>query len=335
MKKLVCLIFLLSGCASPELCREGRIYFMEGKWEDAYHAFSTCLEKYPENAELYRLRGLASFRMERYEDAVRDIEKAIEINPDRSIYYVDLAKIYHAKGEREVCLQYYTKAIEKEPQNHDFYEWRAMVYFEMGEYRKAAEDLTLALRYSVVKMPLRCKRMRMYALAGMLDEAIKETRELWEFFGEKAQLHGELAFLYFWKGECDSAVFHFTRAIEEGGSPDLYFWRGLVYYFMGETENALGDVNQGREKAGSGIQKTFFNALYALIKKDHVQAVKEFDYLIENMPSVGDFYYLRGEAYRLMGKSEEAEKDWEKAHFFNNNYPLRWRKGLDKENIKE
>ena len=122
MKKLA-LVFvtlcalLLAGCENPA---KSRIYTEEGskqllRYSDYKTAEETLTEaiRYDKNNfEAYYYRGCARVNAMKYDEAIADFEKAVELKPDYADAYFNLGRTYYIKHDEDKACEYY-KLAEK------------------------------------------------------------------------------------------------------------------------------------------------------------------------------------------------------------------------------
>jgi len=101
----------------------------------------------------YAHRGRIYLSEKKYEEAIEDYKKAIELSKDKSEdwFFMNLAKAEQDAGnydDKEI-LSYFDKAAEKGTSNSFIYEGRARIKLVLGDIEGAKEDLKKAL--SLVK----------------------------------------------------------------------------------------------------------------------------------------------------------------------------------------
>ena len=122
MKKLaliittICVLFLTS-CENPA---KSRLYTEEGskqllRYSDYKKAEETLTEaiKYDKsNFEAYYYRGCARVNAMKYNEAIADFEKAVELKPDYADAYFNMGKTYFLMNDEDKACEYY-KLAEK------------------------------------------------------------------------------------------------------------------------------------------------------------------------------------------------------------------------------
>jgi Flp pilus assembly protein TadD len=109
---------------------------------------SSCTEylnSHPENrddeAASYFYRGTALGASERYDEAIEDLGKAIEIAPAWPMPYNSRARALMSKGEPARAIDDYGTLVELSPRNAAVYVDRAFAYMRLKDFDHALADL--------------------------------------------------------------------------------------------------------------------------------------------------------------------------------------------------
>ena len=120
--------------------KRGVNYLEQGKYEQAIGNFNKAIELNPKYANAYYNRGVAYYSKGEYDKAIADYTKAIELNPKFAKAYNDRGIAYKNKGEYDKAIADYTKAIELNPKFAEAYYNRGWVYYKKGDIEKACAD---------------------------------------------------------------------------------------------------------------------------------------------------------------------------------------------------
>jgi len=104
---------------------KGLRYFKENKYEQAMSEFKKAIEIDPDFYQAYHNLGLTYASMNQFQDAKYSFEKAIQINPNVAETYKSLGKVCVALKNYEESLDYYIKYTELNPND-------ASAYFDIG-----------------------------------------------------------------------------------------------------------------------------------------------------------------------------------------------------------
>jgi len=98
--------------------QRGEELLRQKNWPEAYLAFSEAVELYGEEGEFHAFKGWARFQMdpERYAvEALRELERAIQLNPKSDRTYLFAGHIHKATGRTDLAEQHFEKAIQVNP----------------------------------------------------------------------------------------------------------------------------------------------------------------------------------------------------------------------------
>ncbi|MGB4604399.1 MAG: tetratricopeptide repeat protein, partial [Bacteroidales bacterium] len=88
-------------------------------------------------AYIYYHRAIAYRFSKDYDNALNDLNKAIDLYPDYYLAYNMLGNIYFDQEQYDAALKYYQKAIELNPDYVVAYYNVANIYYEQGNYSAA------------------------------------------------------------------------------------------------------------------------------------------------------------------------------------------------------
>ena len=120
MKRLTLLLstVLLLALASCENPAKSRVYTEEGsklllrysKFDEAEETLTKAIQYDKHNFEAYYYRGCAKVNAKKYQEAVADFEKAIELKPDYADAYFNIGKTYYLMNNEDKACEYYKLA---------------------------------------------------------------------------------------------------------------------------------------------------------------------------------------------------------------------------------
>jgi curved DNA-binding protein CbpA/CheY-like chemotaxis protein len=97
--------------------QKGELFFKSGRWEDAETQFREAITLNHAEAEFYAYLGMAIFkRTGKAEEALAQVNKALEMDPRLHSGTLFAAQLYVAQGEGERAKTILRKAIEKDPE---------------------------------------------------------------------------------------------------------------------------------------------------------------------------------------------------------------------------
>jgi len=97
--------------------QKGELFFKSGRWEDAENQFREAISLNHTEAEFHAYLGMAIFkRTGKPEQAVKPLEKALELDPRLHSGILFLTQVLETQGEVERAKSLLRKAIDKDPE---------------------------------------------------------------------------------------------------------------------------------------------------------------------------------------------------------------------------
>jgi len=111
-------------------------------FKEAMKVTDDALNMFPNDTELYYIRGSLNFQRGLYKSAVDDYDKALFFNAEWNTYeiYLNRGFAYEALKNLNMAIQDFTKAVTLNPNNAGGYVARANTLYNMAKYQEAAED---------------------------------------------------------------------------------------------------------------------------------------------------------------------------------------------------
>ncbi|CAM6044831.1 unnamed protein product [Sphagnum compactum] len=157
---------------ADEAKAKGNATFSAGKFEEAIGYFVEAIALSPDNHVLYSNHSAAYASLHKYEDALKDAKKTVELKSNWAKGYSHLGAAYvglgqldeaigsykqealqekeygdavYKKKEFESAVQHYSRAIELDDEDISYITNRAAVYLEMGKYEESIVDCDKAV----------------------------------------------------------------------------------------------------------------------------------------------------------------------------------------------
>ena len=166
--------------------------------------------------EFYRMFNVAIELMQkgRFEEAIPQWRKAVEMNPDDSRAHFNLAHSLNERGQLDDAIVEYRKAIELEPGNASLYANLGLALAHRGqldesivEYRKI--DRVESGERGCAGRP----RGRLCSIKGQAAEAIEHLAKAVELDPENAEARNKLGSVLAKTGQVDQGLAHLEKAV--------------------------------------------------------------------------------------------------------------------------
>ena len=242
-----------------------------------YKYVQQAIEQYPDAAFFYYLRSDLSKhpKINKREDILKSLDKAIELDPNFSRAYESRGYYYYTQKQYDKALEDYDKEIELDPNNAFPYRMRSKIHKKRGETDKVFEDdnkvIELAPDYSVIEQLARASS---YYSKGKYDDAIsdctqviavcekvKKAKEKNKSYGKGGLIRVDGMYYTPLPGKGEELFKVLEMASAETFGPIAYTIRGKAFYELGKYQEALND---GRKVVS---QKGGWKEAEALIEK--------------------------------------------------------------------
>ena len=259
-------------------------------------------------------RGITYWLMEHYPEAIADLTRAIEIDPDDDWAIANRGVTYRLMEHYPEAITDLSHAIEIDPE----YDWaivnRGITYRQMDRYSEALADFNRAIELDPDYKWAIANRGMTYRWMECYPEAIADLNRAIELDSEYKWAISNRGLTYWLMEHYSEAIADFNRAIELDPDDDWAIaWRGETYRGMKQYLNALADLNRAVELDS---QSSFNLASRGQVNKSlqhYEAAIKDFDGAIKLDVESAWKFVERGETYRLMERYPEAIADLNRA----------------------
>jgi tetratricopeptide (TPR) repeat protein len=186
--------------------------------------------------------------MQRYNEALTDLSRAIELAPGHAWTIAGRGQTYQAIGRHESALADFTRAIELDPEYAWAFARRGEIRLAMQQHHDALADFDHALAINPRASWAMAGRGQSYQSMGMYEEALASYSQAIElnpgfawYFSSRGQLYQRVE-------QYAQAVADFSRAIEIDATYSWSFaWRGQARRSVGLYADALADFQRALE----------------------------------------------------------------------------------------
>jgi TolB-like protein/DNA-binding winged helix-turn-helix (wHTH) protein/Tfp pilus assembly protein PilF len=218
----------------------GWLELADWDWRGSEQAFRRAIELNPnlKPARTWYSQYLSAMR--RFDEAIAQAQRAIEIDPLDSSMVTHAAAAYYEAGRVDEAIAYWLQVVKQDPNYWGAHHYLARAYILKGKYDEAITELQLAsqLRNRVDSTPLdKALSAYAHARAGRRAEAVKLVQDI-----ERLRDAGK----------------------PFGGAPAMTF----AYIAMGDREKAFDALERGFENRGMGMFFIYSEPLYDPLRDD-------------------------------------------------------------------
>jgi tetratricopeptide (TPR) repeat protein len=149
------------------------------RFEEVIKSCDTLVKRGKPSPELYELRGLAKQKLHNLEGAIEDLTLALALNPENAAAREQRGALYLVTDAPRSALRDFDKAIELDASSGDAILGRGLALAALGQHREAVVDAThgLALAEPTAKRLYNAARIHALAAASAASEARKTGQD--------------------------------------------------------------------------------------------------------------------------------------------------------------
>jgi len=321
---------------SGEHFAEANKFYRVNNWSKAIFHYGESIKMQADNAPAYLMRGTVYLQMKQYDQALTDLNKAIQIDPWEYLAYYRRSEVYTRQNKKDLAEADKSEATRRFQQRpvlktaKGYYE-RGIYFEERGFWGDAiicyneAIKLDPNLKEGFPFTGIYQKRGELYELTNKYTEALEDyTRALAArpqnvdvLFKRAGLLSNPFAF----EDRTTEAIRDYSaiiaRAADMKWVPEklqrAYEERMYLYEERGEIDAAIADCTELLKLDPHSARFFFQRGNYQRDKKAYEPAIRDYDQAILLDSQQEGYYYSRGVAYFNLKMDDKAIADYNKA----------------------
>ncbi|MBP7821780.1 MAG: tetratricopeptide repeat protein [Saprospiraceae bacterium] len=277
--------------------------------------------------------------------AIKNVSAQIEKDPKNHSLYYSRAKLYYDIGMYAPAIEDLNKAISLDSTNADYHHLTADCYLEDGQSKKAIEALNRLLIQQPDRIPTLLKLSEYYLILKQYNDSFKTLDKVLKKDPTNAEAFFMMGMNLKESGDTTRAINAFQSATEN--DPELVdAWINLGnLYAIKNSPKAMQFYDNAIRVDSSNTNSLYCKAYYLQSKKNYDEALAAYQHIIDidphfndayfnsgiiylqkdslkkaydnfniatkNDPQLTVAYYYRAQSLELMGKKDEARKDYE------------------------
>ncbi len=169
-----------------------------------------------EVAFVYYHRGLALMAAGRIERAIKDFDKAIDLDPADHYAYINRGMVYCETGQTEKALEDFDAAIALDPRSYVAFTNKGLVYGRTGSFDRAIEHFSKAIEIKPDSALAYGNRGLAYSLMGRRDQALDDLNRAIQLDATYTEAYGARGNIYLAAGDWALAFADFRKACDLG-----------------------------------------------------------------------------------------------------------------------
>jgi tetratricopeptide (TPR) repeat protein len=224
------------------------IYELKLDFEEAIKEIDRAIELNPNDPACHINKGIALGELGRYEEAIKEIDRAIELNPNDPACHNNKGNALGELGRHEEAIEEYNKAIELNPDNPNYHNNIGNALGELGRYKEAIKEIDRAIELNPNDPACHNNKGNALGELGRYKEAIEEYNKAIELNPDNPNYHYNKGIALGALGRYKEAIEEYNKAIElNPNDPAYHYNKGIALRKLGRYEEAIEEYNKAIE----------------------------------------------------------------------------------------
>ncbi len=204
-----------------------------------YYAFFHISASNGLNHNIHNNLGLAYDKLERFEDAAKELRQAMNLDPGYVEVHNNIAVMYYKLGRADEAEKEFREAIRLNREYMEAHCNLGNIFISSGRLNEGIVEINEALRINPNHAPSHKALGDIFAIQEKNMEAINEYKVAIRIDPDYASPHNTLGNIYFERGLFEESLREFNEALKiEPSSPEAHYGIGLVHYHQKSYEKA-------------------------------------------------------------------------------------------------
>lgn len=311
---LILTTFLFSSAFSQsakKFFKSGEEFYEAGNYNDAIFQFTSAVALNPEYKEAYELRGLSYQKLEEYQKAADDFNRAIIFDTKNEVLLTHLAKSYISLKQYNEAISALNKATFLNRKYLPAYQEKikAMLAIDKAYDALKVSDSTLALEGSALN----------YYLQGVVTEKLNSAQKAEWAYGKSIKEDKKfvnsyiaLANLQTNLSKLEEAMTNCNEALKlDPTSREALLVRSKVFVKRQDFQNAINDISRNIVNNPKDEEMFFIRGTYYQFFSQHQNAINDFNKVLSLNAKHADALYNRAKSYEEISNFPAAIKDYQ------------------------
>jgi len=218
--QLIFILFIttifIAGCGNKadSYNKKGLVFYDQRKYDKAITEFKKALEVNPNHYEAHFDLGMAYYSKGMIDESIKELKRAIEIDPNKAKAHYNIAFAYMANEDALTAIQKFEKAIQSfSDKNEKKKEAEAYLYLSVAHSLLEEHEKALDICKKAIQTYPKLEKGHYflgvcYYKNEMYDEAIAELKKTIELNPESEKAHSVLYAIYDRLGKSEEAMKH-------------------------------------------------------------------------------------------------------------------------------
>lgn len=309
------LLKVSAGASADELVSRGNILLNSQRYDDAIADFTKALELNPKDVTALADRALTYVWNNQLELAEKDLSAAKALGSDNAVLSRAEGLYLERKGDWKAATTLYGRSLQTDPASEWATERKIATEMQGGMFDQALSDVDRLLARDPNSWRFHLARAKILASQRKKDEALREIAAVEKLQAPDEQTATLIGSIYQELGLSDRAKEQYKQAIAKSspGDANSLSRKAQMEYQIGNRKEALTDSEKALALDPHQQELRMLRANILYIQGDKVAVEAEAKALTRDNPT-SDFAYVgAAKIYARLGMNDEAFKAFDRA----------------------
>lgn len=259
-------------------------------------------------------RGLAHSAAGRFEAAVRELDRALTLDPLSARAYSFRGVVRHRLKDRPGAMADYNLALALDPEDAEACFNRGFIHELEGRLAEAGRDYDAAIRIDPRQARAYSNRGRLKLNLNDIEGALGDCATAIKIEDRNPETHNTLGNIFDRLGRSADALREYSRAIVMYPRyAEAYSNRGDVLRNLGRPREARADLDKAIEYDAALPEAYYNRSLLAYDRRDYVAALEDLDKTLALNPGFTQAHNNRGVVLKSLGRLVDALESFNEA----------------------
>ncbi len=284
------------------------------KVDEAIAHLQKALQIKPDFAEAHNNLGNALLKKGGVDEAIAHCQRALQINPDFAGAHNNLGNALLKKGGVDEAIIHYQKALQINPDFAEAHNNLGNALLKKGRVDEAIAQYQKALQINPDSAEAHNNLGNVLQQKGRVDEAIAQYQQALQIKPDSAEAHNNLGNVLQQKGSVDEAIAQYQQALQiTPDNTEAHNNLGNVLLQKGRVDEAIAQYQKALQIKPDNAE-AHYNFGSALLQKGRVdEAIAQYQKVLEIKPDNAEVHIILGNALLKRGREDEAIVQYQKA----------------------
>jgi len=301
----------------------GIVFSQQGKYDKAVENYRKAIQICPIYEAAYYNLGIALQVQGKNDEAIRNYRRALELKPDYAEAYYNLGTILQAEGRPDEAISCYNRALQIDFNSAESHNNLGNVLLSQGKFDEALKHYLAAEKIKPDYPDIQYNLGNMFLTQGSFDKAVSHYRHALRLRPHDAEAYYKLGKAFQSQGKYDEAIKQFYQSLQNRpGYAEAHKSIADLLSEMGKSGVAMEHYYKALETEpnNAAIHNNLGIILGAQNRLD--EAIVHFQKVLEFSPGNAEAYNNLGIALGQADRFDEAVDCYRKAIQLKPDWPL-------------